>query len=235
MNDFSATSAETPEALEARLGHVFRDRALLARALRHASLGDNSNERLEFLGDRILGLIVAERLFATYPATDEGGLAVRLNALVRREACAAAAERAGLGAFLHMAPSELLSGGRRKMAILANAAEAIIAALYLDGGYEAARAFVFRYWDNAFDGLAPELRDAKTMLQEWAQSGALPKRAQPSYHVAGREGPDHAPEFKVEVTLPGLEPETGHGPTKREAEQDAARRLLIRVGQWKEQ
>jgi len=234
MNDFSATSAEAGQALEARLGHVFRDRALLARALRHASLGDNSNERLEFLGDRVLGLIVAERLFSSYPATDEGGLAVRLNALVRREACAAAAERAGLGEFLIMAPSELLSGGRRKMAILANAAEAVIAALYLDGGYTVARDFVFRYWDDAFDGLSPELRDAKTMLQEWAQSGALQKKAQPSYHVAGREGPDHAPAFKVAVSLPGLEPETGHGPTKREAEQDAARRLLIRVGQWKE-
>jgi ribonuclease-3 len=132
-----------------------------------------------------------------------------------------------------MASSEALSGGRRKSAILANACEAIIAALYLDGGMEAARGFVMRYWSGAFADLAPELRDAKTMLQEWAQSGALSTKAQPAYRLREREGPDHAPRFTVEVRVAGHEPQEGLGTTKREAEQDAARRLLIRIGEWK--
>ena len=234
MSDFSVSSAEAQGALETRLGYQFRDQELLRLALRHASLGEDSNERLEFLGDRILGLVVAERLFAEFPGTDEGGLAVRLNALVRREACAKAAEVVGLGPYIVMAPSEMLSGGRRKMAILANACEAVIAALYLDGGFDAARSFVLRYWDDAFDTLAPELRDAKTMLQEWTQSGILKRKVQPVYTLMGRDGPDHAPAFTVEVSVPGLEPETGHGSTKREAEQDAAKRFLVRLGEWKE-
>ncbi len=234
MSDFSVSSAEPLEALEARLGHIFRDQDLLRRALRHASLGEGSNERLEFLGDRVLGLVVAERLYGDFPLTDEGGLAVRLNALVRREACAKAAAAVDLGPHIVMASSEMLSGGKKKMAILANACEAVIAALYLDGGMEAARAFILRYWDDAFEGLAPELRDAKTMLQEWTQSGILKKKVQPVYKMKGREGPDHAPAFTVEVSVPGHEPETGHGPTKREAEQDAARAFLVRLGEWKE-
>lgn len=232
MTGSSNLSSNDLAALQARLGHEFRDQMLLCRALRHASLNGESNERLEFLGDRVLGLVVAQRLFATFPTTDEGGLAVRLNALVRREACAKAAEALDLGPHIEMANSELASGGRQKMAILANACEAVIAALYLDGGMKAARAFILRYWKDMFDDLAPELRDAKTVLQEWSQSGVLEMKVQPKYKTKGREGPDHAPVFTVEVILPGQEPETGRGPTKREAEQDAARRLLVRVGEW---
>ena len=221
-------------ALEARLGHRFRDPLLLKRALSHSSAGEPSNERLEFLGDRVLGLVVAERLFADFPSISEGGLAVRLNALVRREACAKAAEAAGIGEYLVMAWSESSSGGRQKSAILAGACEAVIAALYFDGGMEAARAFILRYWDDAFATLGAELRDAKTALQEWAQSGALKKKVQPVYTVTGREGPDHAPVFTVEVSLAGIEPQMGEGPTKRDAEQDAARRMLMQLGQWSE-
>ena len=221
-------------ALEARLGHQFSDPARLTLALSHASIGAQSNERLEFLGDRVLGLIVAERLYADYPGIDEGGLAVRLNALVRREACAKAGEAVGLSPLLIMASSESGSGGRQKAAILAGACEAVIAALYLDGGLEAARRFVLRYWEEQFASLKPELRDAKTALQEWAQSGAAPKKAQPVYAVKERMGPDHAPVFTVEVRIPGHEPSAGEGPTKREAEQVAARRMLISLGVWKE-
>ncbi len=221
-------------ALEQRLGHEFSDPALLTRALSHASIGAQSNERLEFLGDRVLGLIVAERLYADYPDVAEGGLAVRLNALVRGEACAKAGEAAGLAEYLIMAASESGSGGRQKSAILAGACEAVIAALYLDGGLEAARRFVLRYWDEAFATLKPELRDAKTALQEWTQSGALPAKAQPVYAVRERMGPDHAPVFTVEVRIPGHDPERGEGPSKREAEQDAARRMLWRLGVWKQ-
>ena len=220
--------------IEARLGHRFNDPQLLSRALAHSSAGENSNERLEFLGDRVLGLVIAERLFADFPEVAEGGLAVRLNALVRREACAKAAEAAGLGEYLVMASSESSSGGRQKSAILAGACEALIAALYLDGGMETARTFILRYWDEAFATLGVELRDAKTALQEWAQSGAVKTKAQPAYALTERKGPDHAPVFTVEVRVAGLEPQRGDGPTKRDAEQDAARRMLVGLGVWKE-
>ena len=221
--------------LEIRLGHSFRDPDLLKRALSHASLGQHSNERLEFLGDRVLGLVIAERLYRDFPDLHEGGMAVRLNALVRRESCARVAEAAGLGPWLVMASSESGSGGRYKQAILAGACEAVIAALYLDGGMDAARGFIERYWANAFATLAPDLRDAKTALQEWAQSGALKTKVQPSYTMTSREGPDHAPVFTVEVTLPGQGGEIGEGPSKRDAEQEAARRMLRRLGVWKDE
>ena len=217
------------EALEEKLGHSFADRALLKRALTHASLGlEVSNERLEFLGDRVLGLVVAEWLYAQYPHEMEGGLAVRLNALVRREACARAGLAAGLPEFLIMASSESSSGGRTKPAIVAGACEAVIAALYLDGGYEPAKRFVLRYWEPEFAELAKDLRDAKTMLQEWAQSQR--SRATPDYKVVKREGPDHAPLFTVEVSVPGHQPQTGQGVTKRDAEQAAARAMLQELG-----
>ena len=220
--------------LESQLGHTFSDPSLLKLALSHASIGAKSNERLEFLGDRVLGLIVAERLFADHPGIEEGGLAVLLNALVRRDACAKAGESAGLAPHLIMAASESGSGGRQKSAILAGACEAVIAALYLDGGLEAARQFVLRHWEDQFQGLKAELRDAKTALQEWAQSGALPNRAQPSYTVMERLGPDHAPIFTVEARLAGHEPRRGEGTTKREAEQNAAHNMLMSLGVWKE-
>jgi ribonuclease III len=202
--------------------------------LSHASIGSESNERLEFLGDRVLGLIVAERLFADHPSETEGGLAVRLNRLVKREACARVAEAAGLAPFLIMTSAEAASGGRKKGAILSGACEALIAALYLDGGLPAARKFVMHYWHEGFANAAPELRDAKTALQEWTQSGALKDKVQPAYVVTERSGPDHAPNFSIEVRIPGYDPQTGVGPTKRDAEQDAATRMLQRLGVWKE-
>lgn len=217
-----------------RLGHKFSDPNLLIRALSHASIGAESNERLEFLGDRVLGLIVADRLHSEYPDETEGGLAVRLNALVRREACARVAEAAGLRQHLIMAGAEQASGGRNKAAILAGACEAVIAALYLDGGMAAAKGFVKRYWGVAFSTFAPELRDAKTALQEWSQSGVLRDKVQPFYAVRERSGPDHAPLFTVEVKVPGHEPQKGEGTTKRDAEQDAAKRMLQLLGVWKE-
>lgn len=221
-------------ALEEALGHRFADRSLLKRALTHASMGaDNSNERLEFLGDRVLGLVIAERLYADFPGEAEGGLAVRLNALVRREACARVAEAVGLPDHLVMAKSETSGGGRKRPLLLAGACEAMIAALYLDGGFEPARQFILKYWDPEFAALAPDLRDAKTALQEWSQGPHGP-RAIPNYRVAEREGPDHAPSFKVEVKVGKLEAAVGEGATKRDAEQDAARRLLVRLGVWKE-
>ena len=190
-----------------------------------------SNERLEFLGDRVLGLIVSEKLHALYPQDAEGALSLKYNALVRREACAAAAEAMGLGDHIILARAEAGSGGRRKSAILAGACEAVIAALYLDGGMEAARPFVERYWADAFAALGTDMRDPKTVLQEWAQGrrGKKGGNEAPVYRLVGREGPDHAPRFSVEVSVTGQSPETGFGGSKREAEQDAARRMLAKL------
>ncbi len=177
----------------------------------------------------MLGLIAAEKLHTLYPRDDEGLLALKFNVLVRGEACAAAAEAAGIADHLILARSESGSGGRRKLVILAGACEAVLAALYLDGGVEAARTFIDRYWTEAFAALNEEMRDPKTRLQEWAQSRG-PKAGAPVYTVVGREGPDHAPVFSVEVKVIGKQPQTGTGTSKREAEQDAARKMLISVG-----
>jgi ribonuclease-3 len=217
---------EPKDTLSSRLGHAFHDKSLIARALTHASADTvRSNERLEFLGDRVLGLVVADKLHRLYPDDPEGVLALKLNALVRREACAAAAERAGLADHVVLAASEAASGGRRKSAILAGVCEAVIAALYLDGGYDVARGFIERYWDEAFAKLGADMRDAKTALQEWAQA----RRDAPVYKLVGRQGPDHAPRFVVEVTIKSEGSATGEGNSKREAEQAAARTLLARV------
>ena len=215
--------------LEEHLGYTFADKALLRRALTHASANtDASNERLEFLGDRVLGLICAEELYARYPKDAEGGLALKFNALARRETCAAAAEAAGLAEHIILAKAEAGSGGRRKVAILAGACEALIAALYLDGGMTAARKFVDRYWTEAFAALGTDMRDPKTVLQEWAQSRK--GNDAPVYTQIARQGPDHAPHFEVRVSVVGKEPETGAGGSKREAEQDAARKMLEKLG-----
>ena len=223
------------DALEQRLGHHFSDPELLNRALTHASAhAVLSNERLEFLGDRVLGLIVAEKLHALYPGDAEGALALKFNALARGAACARAAEAAGLSAHIILANSERASGGRQKPAILSGACEAVIAALYLDGGMPAARGFVEHYWQEMFETLGADMRDAKTRLQEWAQSSERIKEgrgggAAPVYTMIGREGPDHAPSFVVEAVVSGHAPERGTGNSKREAEQDAAAKLLAKV------
>lgn len=218
-------------ALEERLGHVFKDRGLLTRALTHSSAStEKSNERLEFLGDRVLGLVIAEKLHALYPGDAEGALALKFNALARRDACVKAAEAAGIAPHLILAASEAVSGGRRKAAILSGAIEAVIAALYLDSGIEVARVFIEKYWADAFANLGRDMRDAKTALQEWAQAREGKARTAPTYRVVRREGPDHAPIFAVEVSVEGEAPETGEGLSKREAEQAAAKAMLDRLG-----
>jgi len=218
--------------LEDHLGHFFKDKDLLKRALTHASADARaSNERLEFLGDRVLGLVIADKLHALFPQDSEGALALKLNALVRKEACAQAAEAAHLDAHLILAASEAGSGGRKKAVILAGACEAVIAALYLDGGMEAARAFILRYWDGQFGALNDDMRDAKTALQEWAQ--ARKGGGGPAYKLVSREGPDHAPVFVIEARVSGAEPVIGQGRSKREAEQAAAKALLESLGVWK--
>jgi len=215
-------------ALEEKLGHRFADPALLKRALTHASAAALlSNERLEFLGDRVLGLVVAETLHARFPDESEGPLTVRLHALVRAEACARAAEAVGLPSYIKLAGPGFESS-RARAAILSDVCEAVIAALYLDGGMAVARDFIQRYWAAMFDdpGQGAELRDAKTRLQEWVQGRGFPA---PVYRETARSGPAHAPHFVIEASIEGHTPETGEGGSKREAEQEAAAKLLARI------
>ena len=216
-------------AFAARIGHGFARPELLARAVTHSSLSSSSrpdNQRLEFLGDRVLGLVMAEALLAADVAASEGQLAPRFNALVRKEACADVAREVALGEVLKLGRSEMMSGGRRKEALLGDAMEAVIAAVYLDGGFDAARDLVLRLWGDRVAGVEADARDAKTALQEWAQArGQTP----PAYAELGRDGPDHAPVFTVEARLASGETEAAQAGSKRQAEQAAARALLDRM------
>ena len=217
------------EAFCARIGHRFARPDLLRQALTHASIATPArpdNQRLEFLGDRVLGLVMAEALHAADPAAREGTLARRYNALVRKETCAEVARDCGLGDALRLGRSEMLSGGRRKEAILADALEAVIAAVYLDAGFDTARALVLRLWGARLKRSDTDLRDAKTALQEWAQArGQTP----PVYTETGRDGPDHAPVFTIEVRLASGQAASASASAKRQAEQAAATTLLRRL------
>jgi ribonuclease III len=216
-------------AFEARIGHRFARPDLLVTAVTHASIGSPTrpdNQRLEFLGDRVLGLVMAEALLAADESAAEGQLAPRFNALVRREMCAEVARDTGLGDVLKLGRSEMMSGGRRKDALLADAMEAVIAAVYLDAGFEAARAVILRLWGGRIGGVKADARDAKTALQEWAQARGLPP---PSYTETGRSGPDHQPLFRIEVRLGNGAAEVAEAGSKRQAEQAAAERLLARM------
>jgi ribonuclease III len=213
-------------AFAARLGHDFTRPELLQRALTHSSIGSRTrpdNQRLEFLGDRVLGLIMSEALLKADRDASEGQLAPRFNALVRKETCAEVARQLDLGAVLRLGRSEMLTGGRRKEALLADAMEAVIAAVYLDAGLEAARQVVLTQWGARLQSVEADARDAKTMLQEWAQARGHPP---PDYTETAREGPPHAPQFTIEVRLAGGESARASADSKRQAEQAAARRLL---------
>lgn len=218
-------------ALETRVGHVFRDRDLLERALTHSSVTEGArptrhNERLEFLGDRVLGLLTAERLLALYPQEREGVLSPRLASLVNGQACARVARRIGLGPALRLSAGETKSGGRDKTTILGDAVEALMAAIYIDGDLDTARAFFMDAWSEEFAAIGETGGlDPKTQLQQWAQGRGLPL---PAYQVMGRSGPDHAPEFVVQVTLEGFEPEHGRGRSRQAAEKAAALQMLIK-------
>jgi len=217
------------KAFEGRLGHHFATPDLLVRAVTHASIVSATrpdNQRLEFLGDRVLGLVMAEALLAADPDAREGQLAPRFNALVRKEACADVAREIGLGEVLKLGRSEMLTGGRRKEALLGDAMEAVIAAVFQDAGFDAARKLIRRLWAGRIAAVEPDARDPKTSLQEWAQARAMPP---PVYSETGRSGPDHAPVFTVQVTLADGQSAAATAATKRTAEQSAARVLLGRV------
>ena len=221
------------EDLQAVLDHSFSDPALLAEALTHPSIGSVASgivadfDRLEFLGDRVLGLVVAAELYERHPEAGSGELALRYNALVRREACARVASALGLGAYLRLAKGERATGGAAKPAILADACEAVIGALYVDGGLEVAARFVNLHWAPAREEQKELAKDPKTMLQEWAHRERKPP---PQYTLSGTVGPAHAPAFRVLVALEGAGTAEGRGPTKRSAEQEAAAALLRAAG-----
>ncbi|HEY3951446.1 ribonuclease III [Phenylobacterium sp.] len=227
MNTRVAAIAE----LERRIGHAFIDRELLERALTHASVGDGAkavrhNERLEFLGDRVLNLCAAERLMALDPDSREGEMSRRMASLVNYHACSRAARACGLPAALRLSPSASKVGARDSDAVLGDACEALIAALYIDGGLDTARAFFLKFWEHEFAHVdEPRAKDPKTQLQEWAQGRGL---ALPVYDLVGRSGPDHAPTFTVKVSVQGYEPEDGQGRSRQDAEKAAALEMLLK-------
>ncbi|MAC80365.1 MAG: ribonuclease III [Rhodobacteraceae bacterium] len=214
---------------QTRIGHRFANPELLVQALTHGSIATATrpdNQRLEFLGDRVLGLAMATALLQADTGAREGQLAPRYNALVRKEACADVAREIGLGDVLKLGRSEMLSGGRRKEALLADALEALIAAVYVDAGFDAAQALVLSLWGDRVGRVESDARDAKTALQEWAQArGQMP----PSYTEIARSGPDHAPRFTISVRLADGTQEKAEAGSKRQAEQAAAKALLDRL------
>ena len=210
-----------------RLGYMFKDRELLKLALTHSSRrgGQKDYERLEFLGDRVLGLVIAEALYATEPAQTEGDMAPRLSALVRGEACATVARGIGLQEYVAVGQSEASKGINLAASVLGDVMEAVIAAVYLDGGLDAARALILRQWGGQLVHADTARKDAKTFLQEWSLARAL---GIPAYRVIGRAGPDHSPQFEAEVAIDGFDKASGSGTSKRIAEHNAAESFITR-------
>ena len=215
-------------ALEVRLGYKFTDQLLLRLALTHASMGGKDDyERLEFLGDRVLGLIVAERLYALYPNEPEGDLSKRHTALVRGETMAKAARTLDIGAAMLISESEKISGGQNNTNILSDVMEAVIGAVYLDGGLDDARKILMPLLESDLKAMQAPPRDPKTTLQEWSQAQGL---GLPEYTTVARQGPYHAPDFTITVTIAGHDPITAKGPSKRAAEKAAAQAMMDRLG-----
>lgn len=230
--DLSTVARLTParfETISTQIGYRFTDRQLLVTALSHASAqkkhGDN--ERLEFLGDRVLALVIAEELFKLHPDQREGALAARHSALVRTETCAEAGALIGIAGLVMVGSSEQARGMTSNPTLQGDAMEALIAAIYLDGGLEAARSFILSLWRPFFAEPGRALKDAKTFLQEWALARALPI---PNYRIMSRAGPEHAPVFVVVVEVKGMALAEGSASSKRAAEQRAAAEFLAREG-----
>ncbi|MGB0608707.1 MAG: ribonuclease III [Paracoccaceae bacterium] len=217
-------------SFQARLGYEFDHPKLLIEAVTHSSMSSQTrsdNQRLEFLGDRVLGLVIAQALFEKDMDAKEGLLAPRFNTLVRKETCAEVAQKIDLGSVLKLGRSEMVSGGRRKQAVLGDAMEAIIAAVYIDGGLSKAEKIILALWGQRIEAVKSDARDAKTALQEWAQARGLNP---PIYETMSRKGPDHAPVFEIEVRLETGEKQQAIAGTKRKAEQAAASVLLQDLG-----
>ena len=223
--------APTPRDVEQRIGYAFGRPELLETALTHlsavpaAAARSRSYQRFEFLGDRVLGLAIAAMLVDEFPEADEGDLSRRFAELVRAEACAEVAAGLDLGPAIRMAAGEVNAGGRRNAAILSDVCEAVIGAVYADGGFEPARDLVERLWRERMKQPRRPLRDAKTTLQEWAQGRGFPP---PAYAVLDRHGPAHRPKFRIGVSVADFPAAEGEGSSKRAAEQAAAAAWLER-------
>lgn len=224
------------DVLQEKLGYRFKNPELLTRALTHSSAISPSRriaqsyQRLEFLGDRVLGLVVADMLSEQLPNANEGELSRTLNSLVRKETCARVARRLDLGSFVRLGDSEARTGGADKDAILGDVCESIIGAIYVDGGLDPAFTFVSSNFGNALDVTEARRADAKTTLQEWAQGRGLEP---PTYTETARSGPDHAPVFTIAVTVKGFDPTNATGASKKLAEHQAAEKFLIRENVWR--
>lgn len=224
-------SAAQREACELEIGYKFKDKSLLDRAMTHRSAvpggqAEWSNERLEFLGDRVLGLVIAGVLIERFPKAREGALAPRLNNLVSRDACAEIGATLGLDRFLIIDAADRAAGAATRPSLLSNATEALLGAIYLDSDLRAATKFIRQHWKQALQAADEVQRDPKSILQEWAQANA---GGPPQYDLMDRSGPDHAPTFKVSVSVPGRKSRTGVGPSKQEAERAAAAAMLEQV------
>ncbi len=230
-----AEPTETGRKISKLIGHDFSQTDVLMQALTHASASDaplGDYERLEFLGDRVLGLVIAQLLYLEFPGADEGELSRRFNLLVNAETCADVAEEIGLDAFIVTGTEIRSVKGRKRLNLRADVIESIIAAVYLDGGFEAAQSFIERFWQPRAHASDADRRDAKTELQEWAHRNG---NTAPKYQIEARSGPDHDPVFTVVAIIEGLEMQHGVGRSKREAEQAAASAILVREGIWPEQ
>lgn len=216
-------------ALQERLAHSFKREGLLSTALTHGSQqkAEKDYQRLEFLGDRVLNLVIAEELYIRYPEEQEGPLAARLSLLVRAEACTKVGEALGLQDFIVVGATERRKGVQRIASVLSDVTEALIGALYLDGGLDVAKAFILKQWQAMLVQPPETLKDAKTFVQEWALGRGLPL---PAYEVQNREGPDHAPRFTILLRVGTVEPSLGQGTSKQLAEMDAAAAFIAREG-----
>ncbi len=228
-----ASAKAATSATEARIGHTFADPGLLVTAMTHVSAlkptrkRGESYQRLEFLGDHVLGLIVSDMLYRSFPNADEGEMSKRLADLVRKESCADVAKSLGLADDIKLGAVGAGAGARLRKSVLGDICEAVIGAVFLDGGYAAAKEFVERNWTERMRKPRQPLRDPKTVLQEWAQGKGLPT---PVYREVERTGPHHDPQFRVAVDLPGLAPAEGVGGSKRAAEKVAASVMIEREG-----
>ena len=227
-------SAEKIAKLEERIDHQFKSHERLVRALTHSSAihkqGDISHyERLEFLGDRILGLCIAELLFDKFPNAREGELSVRLNALVSGDTCSAIADEIGLHEFISAGSGVKQLASKRMRSVRADVVESLIAAIYLDAGLESVKKFVSKFWATRLKEIGSVIRDSKTALQEWAHANGY---STPIYKISSRSGPDHDPMFTVDVVVDGAKATSGAGRSKRAAEQKAAEAMLIDNGAW---
>jgi len=212
--------------LEATLGHKPVDKGLFARALTHASHGEENYERLEFLGDRVLGVVIADWLYSLFPDEPEGSLSRRLNVLVSRDTCADVARKLGLAPHLRLGKQALSDGAFESDNILGDAVESLIGALWLDGGLEAAQHFIRKAWADRVDSHDKAPKHPKSALQEWA---AANNRKAPAYELVGRSGPHHAPTFVVKVSIRGVGEAEAEGLNKQEAETAAAEALLEKL------